>query len=355
MKRILFHVLFWLAYLSQDTLFAFAADASHLKYLSATERLGIAIHVCVSLLLLKIVFTYLVLYVIIDSILKQKRKLIINIFYIIFTLAVALVIYRSIYIYYIFPVIFNGDLEPQPFWRLTSFFFGLMDLGFVTGCAVVIRQVRLQLAGKEKEKILLREKLETELKFLKNQTNPHFLFNTLNNIYALARKKSDSTPDVVLKLSKILRFMLYESAREFITIGEEIKIIEDYIELEKIRYSERLNIVFKKNMDSTTQTMSPLLLLPFVENAFKHGPSESFYDSFINIEIELKQGNLIFIIENTREQAEIIKPQENNKIGLENIKRQLELMYREYDLNVENQADSFKVVLKVNLNKYGKV
>ena len=115
-----------------------------------------------------------------------------------------------------------------------------MDIGFASGTAIIIKQVRLQLHEKEKEKNLIRQKLETELKFLRNQTHPHFLFNTLNNIYALARKKSDETPEVVMKLSKLLRFMLYESSKASIKIGDEIKILDDYIELERIRHDGRL-------------------------------------------------------------------------------------------------------------------
>ena len=115
----------------------------------------------------------------------------------------------------------------------------------------------------------MRKKLETELQFLKSQTNPHFLFNTLNNIYALARKKSDSTADAVMKLSKLLRFMLYESQKKFISITDEIQVLDDFIELEKIRYGEKLQLIFNKSIDNESHPIAPLILLPFVENAFK--------------------------------------------------------------------------------------
>jgi len=353
-KRIALHIIFWLAYLSQDTLYAFFISGSRLDTLPTATRMGIALHVCAAFLLIKIIFTYLLLYGIIESIVKQKRSLIVNIFYLVAAVLTALLIYRAITIYYLYPIAYKGLLPEQDFWRPVSFFFGLIDLGFVAGSAIVIRQIRLQLIGREKERMLIKEKLETELKFLKNQTNPHFLFNTLNNIYALARKKSDITADAIMKLSKILRFMLYESGKESITIDQEIKLIEDYIELEKIRYSERLNISFKKNIDNISHPVSPLLLLPFVENAFKHGPSESFYDSFINIEITLQQGHLIFIIENTKEEEELTQPPDI-KIGLGNIRRQLQLIYREYDMQVYNQPKTFKVELTVNLSENGKI
>src|SRR5260370_959498 len=119
--------------------------------------------------------------------------------------------YRAIGVYFQSPVIYSGLIEFTPYFSGRWFLQFLMDIGFASGAAIMIKQFRLQLAGKEKEKNLIRDKLETELKFLRNQTNPHFLFNTLNNIYALARKKSDETADVVIKLSKLLRFMLYEA------------------------------------------------------------------------------------------------------------------------------------------------
>lgn len=198
----------------------------------------------------------------------------------------------------------------------------------------------------------MKEKLKTELKFLRNQTNPHFLFNTLNNIYALARKKSDEAPEAIMKLSKLLRFMLYDAAKPLITIGDEIKLLEDYIDLEKMRYKNKLTVDFSKQIDNEQQLIAPLLLLPFVENAFKHGTSESRFASFIHFEVKLCGGILKFWIKNTKE----IDGQEctNTNIGLANVKRQLELLYDEYDIQVINEASLFIVLLTINLNSYAK-
>ena len=240
-----------------------------------------------------------------------------------------------------------------PFFYPLGFLVALMDIGFASGAAVVIKQVRLQLRAKEKEKNLIREKLESELKFLRNQTHPHFLFNTLNNIYALARKKSDETPEAIMKLSKLLRFMLYETSKSSIKIGEEIKMLDDYIELERIRYDGRLTINFLREIDNENELFSPLLLLPFVENAFKHGASESRFESYIHIDMKLKNNILNFNIENTKENNETNELTEN--IGLKNVKRQLELMYKEYDMVVKNEMSLFKVCLTINLKSNAKV
>ena len=354
MKKASFHVLFWVAYLAQDTLLAYLWDGSRLANLPEFTRAVLAFKLCLALLPPKIVFTYILIYVILDRILRQSDRFVHNMVSLLLLVISTLLLTRAINVYFVYPVIYNKLSKVPPYFALFAFIFEVIDLGFVSGMAIAIRQIRLQLAGKEREKLLVKEKLEAELKFLKNQTNPHFLFNTLNNIYALARKKSDSTADVVMKLSKILRFMLYESGRRFITITEEIKLIEDYIDLEKIRYNQNLHVVFTKEIDNTSQEVSPLLLLPFVENAFKHGVSESFFDSTVAIDIRLQEGQLYFDIENTKEDEEA-KQGSDSKIGLLNIKRQLELMYTDHRLVVDNQPTKFKVHLYVNLEKHGEI
>jgi len=348
MKRIWLHVLFWISYLAEDTLLAYWWDGARFN-----GKIVLSLQLCATLLPPKILFTYFVLYVILDRILKQNNRLFLNIASLMLAAVITLLLLRTIDIYFIYPVIF-GIHTNITFFKPFSFLFNLIDLGFVSGLAIAMRQVRLQLASREREKLLIKEKLEAELKFLKNQTNPHFLFNTLNNIYALARKKSDSTAGVVMKLSKILRFMLYESGKKFITIGEEIRLIEDYIDLEKIRYNENLHVIFDTDIDNDAQQVSRLLLLPFVENAFKHGVSESFFDSTVKIAISLQQGKLLFEIENTKEEEEG-KQQSDSKIGLLNIKRQLELMYPGHSLVVDNQPKKFKVTLNVNLDKHEEI
>jgi len=211
----------------------------------------------------------------------------------------------------------------------------------------------MQIINLKNEKFLVKDKLETELKFLKNQINPHFLFNTLNNIYALARKKSDKTPEVVVRLSKLLRFMLYESAKEAIPIEEELRILDDYVQLEKIRHSNRLDICFHKEIDNYNQPIAPLILLPFIENAFKHGINETIDETSIEIKVELKEGQLAFYVKNSHDREEG-KPVSDN-IGLKNVRRQLELMYSDFSLTTNNQTQTFIVDLHINLNRNGKI
>jgi two-component system, LytTR family, sensor kinase len=195
------------------------------------------------------------------------------------------------------------------------------------------------------------QKQEAELNYLKSQTNPHFLFNTLNNIYSLARDKSDLAPESILRLSKILRFMLYETSGNYIAIEQELQIISDYIALERLRYDESLHVNFNHDIEDMKQALPPLLLMPLVENAFKHGVSETRNQPFIDIHLSLKNRQLTFFVKNSTE-AFAPKGELKENIGLSNLRRQLELLYTDYDLSVK-QADSvFTAALTINLGSH---
>jgi two-component system LytT family sensor kinase len=204
---------------------------------------------------------------------------------------------------------------------------------------------------KQAAQLLRIEKQAAELNYLKSQTNPHFLFNTLNNIYSLARDKSSLAPESILRLSKILRFMLYETSGEYIAIEQELKIISDYIELEKLRYDDSLRINFNHDIEDMKQALPPLLLTPLVENAFKHGVSETRGNPFLDIHLSIKSRQLIFLVKNS---SEVIAGQESVKenIGLSNLRRQLELLYKDYDLSVQQGQAVFTATLKINLSSH---
>ena len=191
------------------------------------------------------------------------------------------------------------------------------------------------------------EKQEAELNYLRSQTNPHFLFNTLNNIYSLSRDKSDLAPESILRLSKILRFMLYETSGRFIAIELELKIISDYIALEQLRYDDSLRINFNHNVEDMKQALPPLLLIPLVENAFKHGVSETRTYPFIDIHLSVNNRQLTFVVKNSTEPSTREPVKEN--IGLSNLRRQLELLYKDYNLSVQQDPSVFIATLKINL------
>jgi sensor histidine kinase YesM len=191
------------------------------------------------------------------------------------------------------------------------------------------------------------EKQEAELNYLKSQTNPHFLFNTLNNIYSLARDKSDLAPESILRLSKILRYMLYETSGAYIAIEQELKIISDYIALEQLRYDETLNVSFNYDIEDMKQALPPLLLMPLVENAFKHGVSETRNQPFVDIHLSVRNRQLTFHVRNSSEIVDEVSVRES--IGLSNLRRQLELLYTDYKLSTQQGDTVFTAILKINL------
>jgi len=201
---------------------------------------------------------------------------------------------------------------------------------------------------KQTEQTLRIEKQEAELNYLRSQTNPHFLFNTLNNIYSLARDKSDLAAESILRLSKILRFMLYETGGKYIAIEQELQIIRDYIDLEKLRYDESLRVNFNHDIEDMKQALPPLLLMPLVENAFKHGVSETRSQPFVDIHLSVNKRVLTFILKNSADAAGD-NPIVKENIGLSNLRRQLELLFTEYTLMVQPAPSAFTATLKINL------
>jgi len=211
----------------------------------------------------------------------------------------------------------------------------------------IARHIYQYIKLRQASQLLRIEKQQAELNYLRSQTNPHFLFNTLNNIYSLARDKDDLAPESILRLSKILRFMLYETSGEFIAIEKEIRILEDYIELEKLRYDDSLRVNFNHDVEDMKQALPPLLLIPLVENAFKHGVSETRGRPFVDIHLSVKKRQLSFNVRNSIEHTIETSVKEN--IGLSNLRRQLELLYVEYNLELRPAAHEFTALLTINL------
>jgi two-component system, LytTR family, sensor kinase len=212
----------------------------------------------------------------------------------------------------------------------------------------IVRHIYHHVKLRQSAQQLRIEKQEAELNYLRSQTNPHFLFNTLNNIYSLSRDKSDLAPESILRLSKILRFMLYETGGAYVALEQELKIITDYIELEKLRYDESLQVNFNYDVEDVKQSVPPLILIPLVENAFKHGVSETRSRPFVDIHLSVNNRQLKFVVKNsTEEPAEQNQLKEN--IGLSNLRRQLQLLYTDYDLSVQQGNYLFIATLKINL------
>lgn len=200
--------------------------------------------------------------------------------------------------------------------------------------------------------VLQKEKANTELKFLKAQTNPHFLFNTLNNLYSLTLEQSEKAPEVVLKLAGMLDYMLYQCKDPEVPLEKEIALIHDYIDLESLRYGDKLTLNFTHHLHNPNVMIAPLILISFVENAFKHGASNNLKKSIIQIELTTNQDQLCFKVFNTlpTSKQSNTKNGSHSGIGFSNSQRQLELNYKNnYDLKSTQTDTDFQIVLNINL------
>lgn len=194
---------------------------------------------------------------------------------------------------------------------------------------------------------LKNERSDAELMHLKSQVNPHFLFNTLNNLYGLALEKSDQTPGLILKLSDMLRYTIYQGKKDQVLLSEEINYLNDFIQLQQIRYHKPVNISFDCAIDDPELVISPLLLLILVENAYKHGVEKLTEEAFVVIKLEVKERKLIFTINNNFDESEqTTEP----GIGLQNLTKRLQLIYpdaHQLDMTAEHGLYSVQLTMKL--------
>ena len=343
-NSILSHVLFWLVvllvapYTSEDDI---AGDWRAFMY----RAIGIPT---------KMAATYFLAYYQIPKLLYKKKYLQFTIS-LILSVIIFSIIYRINNIYIaetlggvtapkesIWEIVYRLDLTiPSYVFRVYFYTFFFMMIKFARDIA------------KEKMQIetLQKEKTQAELNFLKAQIHPHFLFNTLNNLYALTLDKSDDAPEVVAKLSEMLDYMLYQCIEPKVQISKEIELLNNYIDLEKIRYGNRLQLEFNYETDQSSTKIAPLILISIVENAFKHGVSSAIEEARVEISLFVKDELLHFRVFNTKANfAQSDQMNYKEGIGAKNIQRQLELVYpNRYEWEVEEKEYSYEVNLSIVL------
>ena len=217
---------------------------------------------------------------------------------------------------------------------------------------LLIKAFQNRFREKHKIEVLQKEKAFNELRFLKAQIQPHFLFNTLNNLYGLTLAKSDLAPEVVLKLSEILDFILYQSNEPRIEIKKELELLNAFIELESLRHGKKLSVTFHHQIDDETITVAPLLILPLVENSFKHGITPYTKKAEIMLDLKVEEGHFHFMAKNQKSSEKSPRPIKSSSsgIGISNLKRQLELNYpKKHDLRVLEDEENFEVQLELEL------
>jgi two-component system LytT family sensor kinase len=219
----------------------------------------------------------------------------------------------------------------------------LMAFALSTAVRITMEWFKNERQKKEMEA----EKLSSELAFLKSQVNPHFLFNILNNICSLARKKSDETENAIIKLSQIMRYMLQDSKDEKVSLEKEVEYLQSYIELQRLRLPETVKIDFSIAGQTDLRSIEPLLLIPFIENAFKHGVSYQ-ESSAILIRLDSSEYGLSFTVENHIARQKDESVEQGSGIGLKNVRRRLELLYPgKHQLKIADSGDNYRVELEI--------
>ncbi len=225
----------------------------------------------------------------------------------------------------------------------TSIFFA------ATMASTVLESIRLHQQQEQMASLMRQEKLETEMKFLKNQINPHFLFNVLNNVYGLSLKKSEQTPEVVMQLSEMLRYMLYDSNKALVPLKKEIQYLENYIALQQLKSEKELVLTTQFEISRKQPRIAPLLLIPFVENAFKHSKIEDLKNGWISITLKTTEELIELQVTNSIPQRPYTKDACGG-IGLTNVKRRLELEYpNRHELVINKSTTQFAINLKIDL------
>ena len=233
-----------------------------------------------------------------------------------------------------------------------------MDLSFiltfvVAGSSTIFKIVTDWLRHLRERQELETRTMQSELRFLKSQINPHFLFNTLNNLYALTLKKSDKAPEIVIKLSEMMRYMLYECNEKEVPLSKEVHYIRNYLELEKLRQHKDVRIDFEVNGNIGNQKVAPLMFITFLENSFKHGLNNQIADGFVDIRMDVIGDRVHFYIENSKPETRPLQDhRRSGGIGLVNVRRRLNLLYpNQYALEIDDNPRTYAVNLRLDLEK----
>lgn len=298
--------------------------------------------------LLHVLNFYAAYYGLVPFMVKRRKILLIifgSIFFIIVFSLLRLLIIKAIF--------FNIDMELEENMKKflsdnsSMFFDYIVQSTVFTGFGFLLRFTFEWFKTQKQKADLINQNQASELALLRNQINPHFLLNTLNNIYSLVYKKDDKAPDAVMKLSEILHYMLYRSNTEKVILDNEIKYLKSFIELQQLRLGNNEFVSFIIHGSTSGRTIAPMLLMPFLENAFKHGDRQTRYPGII-IELKMNPREIEFFCKNYVSSDPNKAKDETGGIGLHNIQRRLELLYPgKYILDINPEKNQFSVYLKI--------
>ena len=337
--RFLRHLAFW----AGRFLFAFSFILSK-RYSPAINIFDVSksiIQFIPFILIIEMPYCYLVVYAVVPRyFLSKKYKAFCFVFFI---TTLIFLIYSTLLLYHVYGV--PPEEKYLFMWNDTIVF---LTNGPPAVCITFLslKFFKAWYLKQEEKQMLIKANADAEIKLLKAQVHPHFLFNTLNNIYSFILAKSPQAKIMVKKLSSMLHYIIEECEQPLVLLSKEINMINDYIELEKVRYGNNLNIEMKITND-TNKLIAPLLMIPFIENSFKHGTSKMLANPWIKLNIEVNEGTLYFSLVNSKPEVEINATNKKG-IGLNNVKKRLELLYPEkHYLQIESTKDTFIVEMQI--------
>lgn len=338
-KEWIWHVVFWLGYLLVKI---FIVEFFR-------EDVGTVLVVELISLPLKMFLVYVLIFYLIPQFLLHKHYLKFSI-WLILLLVFAAFVRRIMDIYMVYPISMLY-FDRAILWDYGTAFRNLVFVYPVVGLGTAIYLMSHWVKDYQMRTQLQQEKLEAELKYLKAQVHPHFLFNTINNIYSLSLDQSPKTSKALLELSELLSYMLYECNVDRIPLRKEIELIENYINLERLRYSDRLDVHIRCRGNIDNVKIAPLILLPFVDNCFKHGAGDSMEKCYVHFDLNVESQTLILVLKNSVDESKVVDTG-NSGIGLMNVQRRLDGEYSGcFELTIEDTHESYEVNLTIQLDE----
>lgn len=335
-ERLQRHLAYWVAWV----LFYAMLSTAHAPKLNFGMWLGAEL----IFMLTRLPFIYLLMYVLVPHYLIRQHYLT----FIFWALAGSVTSGMLVWVHYYWWLLDLQGHSNQFFWR-SAVVYRILDVVYISAFPVVFKMYQFFLQQEQQKQQVTQQKLQAELELLKHQLHPHFLFNTLNNLYGMILSQHPKAAEVVLHLSNLMSYMLYECNIPKIDLEKEIEQLKNYIQLEKIRYGARLQVSFECGGDLRGKQIAPLLLIGFIENAFKHGVSNQIDESWIRINLWVKDQEIDFGVENSFPKEKGEASLAKSGIGLQNIQKRLALLYPErHNLKI-TQKDTYWVHLKLGL------
>ena len=359
-RHVVFWIAWWMFFLSSYLIPKnYYPDWDVSSIAPAAEKIGLFKYYLFILLnssrgfLSQLFFTYILIYILLPRyLIKEKYTSLIIVGTALFGITIIAFTFLAKYTHHPICSIFGlpGKNPEKGFFLKCSADNVLFNIPTVAGIALGIKLLKRWYLKQKESQQLITAKAKAELQLLKAQVHPHFLFNTLNNIYSFILTASPKAPDMVKKLSGLLHYIIYECNQAQVSMEKELKMIRDYISLETIRYVEQFDITVDIRGDYSDKKIAPLLLLPFVENSFKHGTSKTLSKPWVSLNIIFDHTKMYFMLNNSKPQ-EYINPNRNGGIGLGNVQKRLQLLYPgRHELKMTLEPEHFTVLLEIELS-----